>query len=45
VFGTYDLDSNIIATRSSRILSILMSFAEEVESSDAFRGGACRTYL
>jgi hypothetical protein len=45
VFGTYILDSNIAAARSSRILSILMSFVEEVESSDAFGGGACLTYL
>jgi hypothetical protein len=45
VFATYDLDSNIGAARSSRILSILMSFVEEVELSDAFGGGACLTYL
>jgi hypothetical protein len=31
VSATYDLDSNIIAARSSQILSILMSFVKEVK--------------
>jgi hypothetical protein len=45
VFATYDLDSNIVVARSSQILSILMSFVEELEPSDAFEGCACLAYL
>jgi hypothetical protein len=45
VFDTYDLDYNIAATRLSQILSIDMSFVEEVESPDTFWSGACLAYL
>ena len=45
IFATYHLDRNIAPARSSRVLSILMSFVEDVEKSDAFGGGACVAYL